>query len=318
MPIKLKCDCGQVLNVPDAMAGKTGKCPKCQKALKIPAGSAASPAAGQQATAKPETAKPETAKPETAKPAAPSPSKPAAPSQAAVQTSSLDDLLDEAGLTKKTGPVCPKCGNPIVRNAAICTKCGLQFESGEQLKGLEFASQKIEFQNEYLQEAANNMRREDIMGERHSKVGMPWWMVMAFLMGALCIAAAGVLIVDARNNTKQPINTLMGKIQRQSMSVVIGATFLSMSGFIASLANLSILVFAFQRSIGQGFACMLIPFYTIYYAFKTWADNKSALKGLGLGLLIGGFGAYLYFSAGGFKTPTADTEPASSGVTAAP
>ena len=313
MPIKLKCDCGQVLNVPDAMAGKTGKCPKCQKALKIPAGSAASPAAAQQAAAKPEPAKPEPAKQAPA-----NTSKPSAPNQAALHTSSLDDLLDEAGLTKKTGPVCPKCSNPIVRNAAICTKCGLQFESGEQLKGIEFASQKLEFKNEYLQEAANNMRREDIMGERHSKVGMPWWMVMAFLMGALCIAAAGVLIVDARNNTKQPINTLMGKVQRQSMSVVIGATFMMMSGFIGALANLSILVFAFQRSIGQGIACMLIPFYTIYYAFKTWADNKSALKGLGLGLLIGGFGAYLFFSAGGFKTPTADTEPAPTGVTASP
>ena len=30
MPIKFKCSCGQVLSVPDKMAGKQGKCPKCK------------------------------------------------------------------------------------------------------------------------------------------------------------------------------------------------------------------------------------------------------------------------------------------------
>ena len=310
MPIKLKCECGQVLNIPDTMAGKTGKCPKCQKALKIP--SASEPQTAPAQIARTTKAAPANSQATNSSPVAKSVGASTGP------ISGMDELLEEAGLTKKTGPVCPKCANPIVRNAAICTKCGLNFESGEQLQGAELASQRIEFKNEYLQEAADNMRREDIMGERHSKVGMPWWMVVAFLMGALCIAAAGVLIVDARSNTKQPINSFIGKVQRQSMSVVIGTTFMMMSGFIGSLANLSILVFAFQRSIGKGFACMLIPFYIIYYGFKTWADNNAALKGMGLGLLIGGFGAYLYFSAGGYKEPTAENEPPSTGVTATP
>ncbi len=66
MPIKLKCNCGQVLNVPEAMAGKTGKCPKCQAALRIPA--AASATAAAPATAKPAAAKPAAAP--AAKPAA--------------------------------------------------------------------------------------------------------------------------------------------------------------------------------------------------------------------------------------------------------
>ncbi|RMF41712.1 MAG: hypothetical protein D6753_09090 [Planctomycetota bacterium] len=43
MPVKVKCPkCGKVLSVPDAMAGKKGKC-KCGQVLKIPAGSAGGP-----------------------------------------------------------------------------------------------------------------------------------------------------------------------------------------------------------------------------------------------------------------------------------
>jgi hypothetical protein len=41
MPINAKCSCGREVNAPDAMAGKTVKCPQCKGALKIPGGSAA-------------------------------------------------------------------------------------------------------------------------------------------------------------------------------------------------------------------------------------------------------------------------------------
>ncbi len=41
MPINAKCSCGREVNAPDAMAGKTVKCPQCKGPLKIPGGSAA-------------------------------------------------------------------------------------------------------------------------------------------------------------------------------------------------------------------------------------------------------------------------------------
>ena len=41
MPINAKCSCGREVNAPDAMAGKTVKCPQCKAPLKIPGGSAA-------------------------------------------------------------------------------------------------------------------------------------------------------------------------------------------------------------------------------------------------------------------------------------
>ncbi len=36
MPIKVKCQCGKVINAPDKFAGKTAKCPGCGEPLKIP------------------------------------------------------------------------------------------------------------------------------------------------------------------------------------------------------------------------------------------------------------------------------------------
>ncbi len=38
MPIRVECDCGKSLNVPDKLAGKKGKCPACGAVLNIPAG----------------------------------------------------------------------------------------------------------------------------------------------------------------------------------------------------------------------------------------------------------------------------------------
>lgn len=299
MPLKIKCDCGQVLSVPESAAGKAVKCPKCQKAVRVPA---ASPAAASGTPAKAAVA----AKPAASK-AAMAPSnpttaaKPTVRAAAASTAKSMDDLYDEAGLKKKTGNVCPKCGASITKLAALCTKCGFNLQSGEQLQGFEVKVEEEEFKNEFLQEAANNMFREDLAGERHAKAGMPWWMVLAFLMGALSIGAAGVLIVDKFTNEPQPESTFIGKVQKQSIGVVIGTTFILMAVFMSTLANLSILIFAFQQSIGRGFACMFIPLYIFIYGCITWIDNKAAIKGILLAAVIGGFGAYLYFANGGIK-----------------
>ncbi len=36
MPIRIQCQCGHSLQVPDQLAGKSGKCPKCSNVIKIP------------------------------------------------------------------------------------------------------------------------------------------------------------------------------------------------------------------------------------------------------------------------------------------
>lgn len=296
MPIKLKCNCGQVLNVPDAMAGKSGKCPKCQATLRIPAAAGAA-TAGQTAAAKP-AASSTTAKPAAAKPA----TKPAPkPTPAAAPAAAMDDLFDEIGLTKKTGPVCPKCGGSVQRNAALCTHCGFNLQTGEQAIGFEARIEREEFKNPFLQEAASNMHAEVVSEERHAKAGTPWWMLVSFLLGALCIGAAGIIIVDATMNEPAEEGTFLGKLQRERFGVVAGVTFATVGCMISFFAHLSIVIFAFSKKVGIGFATLLVPFYNIYFGIRTWADNKSGIYGLIIGSILAGLGFWLTIAAGSVR-----------------
>src|SRR5436305_2156786 len=108
MPIKVKCACGKAFAAKDELAGKTVKCPGCQKPLKIPggapAGAKAAPAtaaaAKSAATAAAGGAKP----PATKAPPAPVPA-----------PATSDNLFDEIGLqaaAANTRP-CPGCTEPM-------------------------------------------------------------------------------------------------------------------------------------------------------------------------------------------------------------
>jgi hypothetical protein len=302
MPIKLKCSCGQVLSVPDNLAGKSGKCPKCQKAIQIPMPAAAKATAAQttspaaksspaqaapaqvskaSATKAPATKAPATKAPATKAPASNTP-KAAAPVQvaAATPTNKFDSLLDDAGLKKKTGPVCPKCGAGIRPGTVLCTGCGLNFETGEMSTGFEAATLSMEFRNEFLQEAAHNMSRDGVMEERREKSGIPWWMIMSYLIGAITLCAAGVVIVDGNFNEPAAAGTFLGNIQRLPVLVVLGLTAMVTGSCISSFAHLSIVVFGFKQSIGKGFLCLLIPFFSFIYGIIHWADNRQAIMAI--------------------------------------
>jgi hypothetical protein len=207
-------------------------------------------------------------------------------------------LFDELGLTRKSGPVCPKCGASIQPHAALCTGCGFNFQTGEQLSAFNVRTEAPEFDNPFLQEAVNNMRREDVSEERMAKAGMPWWMLVAFIFGVITIGAAGLILVEANTNPSPP-DTPIGRIQQQDFRVIIGFTLIAVGVMISNFAHLSILVFAFRTSAKEGALVMFAPFYNLYFAIKYWADNKSAvfamlwsglLAGVGIGLVIAGGG----------------------------
>ncbi len=310
MPIKLKCSCGQALSVPDNLAGKTGKCPKCQKPLQIPK-LTAQPTA--QATAQPTGAGPAsaTSKAAPAKSTAataaaatatkPKP-KPTVPVVAAQATNKFDSLLDEVGLTKKTGPVCPKCSAPIRPGSVLCTACGLNFESGEQAMGFEAAAESLEFRNEFLQEAASNMVRDVKMDERREKAGLPWWMLMSYLIGAIILCGAGVVIVDGKFGTPEPAGTPIGKIQRLPVFVVLGITAMVTGQCIHLFAHLSVVVFGFKRGVGPGFGCLFVPFFSYVYAIMNWADNRQAIMAIFMSIVTVSAGIGLIIAGGGFGT----------------
>ena len=97
MPIKVQCECGKAFSAKDELAGKTVKCPGCQKPLKITGG--ASPA--KASAAKPSSA--------------PAPKGPAAKAAPAVPAGQMDDMFDDIGLkAPEAGTVpCPGCGEPM-------------------------------------------------------------------------------------------------------------------------------------------------------------------------------------------------------------
>lgn len=260
MPIAVQCSCGQRLNVPDNLAGKQGKCPKCQQLLKIPLANApAAPASSPKARV-------------TAPMQAPDPG--------------LASLLEEAGVGKKSGPTCPRCETPIARGAVLCTKCGLNFSTGEQMRGHE-ANSAGGFGNLYLDEAVENMKRDDKMSETHQKVGMPWY-VMAMLFVMVLVGGAGaVIITDSQLMGKQPPDTFIGWVQQFNLSLLLGVVV----GISAILLNLSavvvVLIHAFSNSAVQGVMVLFLPFYIFVYQILNWEELKGSFISLCFASVLG-------------------------------
>lgn len=261
MPIAVQCSCGHRLNVPDHFAGKQGKCPKCQQLLKIPVPGNAVPANAPKPQAQPRAV------------AAPDPG--------------LASLLEEAGVGKKAGPTCPRCETPIPRGGVLCTKCGLNFATGEQMKAHE-ANSEGGFGNMYLDEAVANMKRDDKMEQLHEKAGMPWYvMAMLFVMVLVCGAGA-VIVVDSQLMGKQPPDTFIGWIQQYNLGMLLGVVI----GISAMLLNLSavivVLIHAFSNSVTQGIMVMFVPFYIFVYQILNWEELKGSFFSLVMASILGG------------------------------
>ena len=284
MPIKFKCKCGQILSVSSKLAGKTGKCPGCAKAIKIPS---AAPKA--QAPAKP-----------VPQPSAPVQSAPAAGFDPLANA--MGDLLDDAGLTQSSGPTCPKCFQDLKPGSVVCIHCGFNFQSGEQLTSHEAAKEEEEFDNLYLKQAAENMKRDAVMDERINKASVPWWVLMSFLIGVVLACAAGVVIVDGKfSATPAPEDSFMGKIQRWPVFTTLGLTVMLTGTSIVVFANSSITYFGFKQSVQKGLMCLFMPILgSTTYGFMNWADNKAAVKAILMGLAIVGGGIAMIIQGGGF------------------
>ncbi len=309
MPIKFQCTCGHVLTVPDNAAGKSGKCPKCQATVKVPVPKATAPASAEakdantakSAAAKPVSAKPAAVKPAAAKPAMANKTAAGASAQPAAAVGVMDSLLEEAGLTRRKGPVCPKCAADIRPGAVVCVSCGLKFESGESLTGFNAQSSRPEFDNIYLQEASDNMVRDTVMDLRRDRASMPWWVIMSFLIGAVTLAAAGVVIVDGKFGEPAPEGEFIGKLQRLQVFTTLGLTVLVTGLANVLFAHLSITFFGFTKSVVQGLACFFFPIiYSVPYGIMNWGENKAPVKAIMMASLFIGFGVFLIVRGDGF------------------
>ncbi len=164
-----------------------------------------------------------------------------------------------------------------------------------------------EFKNEFLQEAATNMSRDVLMDERREKSGIPWWMIMSYLIGAITLCAAGIIIVDGRFNEPAAAGTFLGDLQRLPVFVVLGMTLVITGQCIHMFAHLSIVIFGFTHSIGMGFGCLLVPFFSYVYGIMHWADNRAAVMAIVTSMITAGAGVGLVIAGGGFGTLQAIT-----------
>ncbi|WP_146529649.1 hypothetical protein [Novipirellula artificiosorum] len=170
MPIRLNCQCGKTLNIPDNLAGKAVKCPGCATVLKVPAAKA------------------------TASPAA------------APGVDSLDDLFDEEGFSDQVAAVCPACRAEMRAGAVLCTKCGFNKETGGRLEGHKTVGVDISHGTLALQKAAEDMARtQDTQDRMLSKAGLPWWMlglILILLAGSTLIAVIAINVARRSDGTQ--------------------------------------------------------------------------------------------------------------------
>lgn len=280
MPIRVTCSCGQSLSVPDAMAGKSGKCPKCAGVIRIPAQSSAAAAPSANSAKSSSSA---------AKPASPTSAKPTKTSLSSAATGGggLDQLFAEAGLDKKKGPECPACKAPIDPLASICVRCGFNLATGQKIKGVEFeveSADPAQFANRQLNDAKKSLKKEFEADEAAKYTGAPWWVSLAVVLGVITVIAFGVILVESfgKDDDGERIlaasSTMKGKIQRLPIPNALLVVGSLVSSFVVIMAWIATLSAAFREKAAQGFLCLLIPLYAQFYSIKNRKFMSSTMK----------------------------------------
>ena len=236
------------------MAGKSGKCPKCQQLVKIPLAASADAGAPAKAAATAKKAKPQLVSPQPS-------------------TSTMAGLLDAAGLVQKSGTFCPHCDQPSKPGAVICTHCGFNFAEGTKVEGHK-SSEKRQFGNKNLNEAAAMMVREESVQKRLLATGTPWWTMFASFLGLVIFLAVILVKMDATQTGEVSKTEWMARIQKAFWGPVIAGA--SGTGFllVAIFAYLALIFTAFFESKKQGFLCLLAPLYIVYYMFSRIKSQK--------------------------------------------
>ncbi len=279
MPIRIQCQCGHSLQVPDQLAGKSGKCPKCSNVIKIPvpSGGSSKPAAPEGTATKAASAKPGAGS-KAPSASAPKPTAKAAVKQAApAAKAGLDDLFDQVGLVKKTGTFCPGCDAPMQPGTALCVKCGFNLETGQKLAGFETESSRQEFDNKHLNEAAKMMKREDVLESRMRNAGMPWWALFCMLLVGALVVLYGVVMVDGYQTGFKGEDTFRGKVQRLPFLVSISSLFALNCLLVGFFAHFAVVAQGFRQKAAHGWGCLLVPLYSPIYGLTQFKQIRGTV-----------------------------------------
>ncbi|MFN7289086.1 MAG: hypothetical protein ACK5YR_06230 [Pirellula sp.] len=268
MPIRVTCSCGYTANVPDEMAGKSGRCPKCKATLKIPStitGAAVAPTTASKTKGQPVAKgqkQPSAAQPTGAAKSTPSPS-----------SGALENLYTDVGLVQNKGPLCPACSAPVVPNSVLCVKCGFHFSEGRKLEEYKLESTQG-FGNVHLNEAAIMMERERQTEKQLNSTGSPWWMMLSILVGIGVMIVGLAIKQHAVTTEKTSSIEALRRIQEAGYLPVLAASFGLAMLLTSNFANLAILVVAFKESAKHGLLYFFVPLYSLYYMFSRIKEKK--------------------------------------------
>jgi hypothetical protein len=247
MPIKVTCQCGQSFAAKDELAGKTVKCPKCTKPLRIPE-----------------------AGPRVAAPAAPRPATAAAtaPQRAAPQpglggplpsAASAASLFDEAGIGQAAAGTlpCPGCGAALPPSVILCVKCGYNKRMGRRMETIRGSGTPLgggheATAEEMLERAARSIEEEKEEERKKTKEGMPWW---GYLIGLGCCIGFMVTMMMLPPH----IAMLTGGILLWGVASIVNL-----------YAVIRILIIAFTEGVGHGVGCLICGLYYLYFVISRW------------------------------------------------
>jgi len=302
MPIRVTCQCGVNLNIPDAMAGKSAKSPKCGKSITIPrlnvSGGSPKTPSNQSPSSKTSTL----TTPSTQASNSPT-TKPAGPAGA------LEQLFVDAGLDKQPAQKCPSCKTEIVPGAALCVACGLNLTTGETLKGFKIVGEEEDegpkFKDYRLTRAARAIKKEETEEIELRFIGAPWWVYLAIVLGLITITVFGVIYVDGLGgeegaSNQASIKSFEGRVQRQPPQRLLIIVSFLVSTMVVMMATIAIQVKAFQRSTKSGFLTF-IPGYVHYYSIAARKHLRSTTKILWIWTILMIVFSVLLFTSKGYK-----------------
>jgi len=305
MPIRVTCQCGASLNIPDAMAGKSAKCPKCGKPLTIPQlnASGGSPKTPSNKTSTSSPPSDLARSGPTTKPAG------LAAVPGAAVPGALEQLFADAGLDKQPAQKCPNCKTEITPGAALCVACGLNLTTGETLKGFKIAGEEEDegpkFKDYRLTRAARSIKKEKNEEMELRFVGAPWWVYLAIVFGLITITVFGVIYVDGLGgeegaSSKASIKSFEGRVQRQPPQRLLIIVSFLVSSMVVMMATIAIQVKAFQRNVKSGFLTF-IPGYAHYYSIAARKHLRSTTKILWIWTIVMIVFSVLLFISKGYK-----------------
>ena len=118
------------------------------------------------------------------------------------------------------------------------------------------------------------MAREVETEKRLLKAGMPWWMMLAIILGVLFMMSAILLKMDVNTSGKVSSVPILAKFQSASFGPVIAFSIGGAACLVGLFALFAIQATAFKESIQQGLLCTLTVVYVFYYMFSRMKSRK--------------------------------------------